>query len=37
MYFYEKIDNNNKGSGIYQDIVDCVYIITMNNKTKLRE
>lgn len=37
MYFYEKIDNNHKGCGIYQDIVDCVYIITMKNNIERRK
>ena len=37
MYFYEKIDNNHEVRGIYQDIVDCVYIITMKNNTKRRK
>ena len=37
MYFYEKIDNNHRGCGIYQDIVDCVYIITMKNNIERRK
>ena len=32
MYFYEKLDKNHEVRGIYQDIVDCVYIITMKMK-----
>lgn len=35
MYFFETIEGG--AHGIYQDIVDCVYIITMKNNTKRRE
>ena len=37
MYFYEKLDKNHEVRGIYQDIVDCVYIITMKNNKERRK
>lgn len=35
IYFFEKIGNENVG--IYQDFIDCVYILTMNNALKRKE